>query len=125
MLHSGVQIWPAFSFTIDFRDLPVILTAGAVMTAAQIFLARRERWWPGLVLPLFWLLWTLADILPQLVRFAEGGYGWFGSMVDMGLPALALENIPTLLLLGICAVCRPLRRRRRKKQLKKARIDDI
>lgn len=125
MVHSGVRIWPAFSFTVDLHDLPVILAAGAVMIAAQIFLSRRERWWPGLILPALWLLWTLADLLPQLARFAEDGYGWFDSVMDMGLAALAIENIPNLLLLGIYAVCFLLRRRRRKKQLQKTRIDDI
>ena len=125
MLHSGVEIWPAFSFTIDFRDLPVVLAVGAVLAAAQVALSRREKPWLGLVLPALWLLWTLAGIIPKVALLIRDGNGWFQSIVESGMAALAIENIPNLMLLAIYAVCCLLRRRREKKQLRKTRIDDL
>lgn len=125
MLHSGLEIWPAFSFTIDFRDLPAVLAVGVVLTAAQVILSRREKRWPGLILPALWLLWTLAGIIPQAVLLIGDGYGWFQGIMGPGLTALAIENIPNLILLAIYAVCCVLRRHREKKQLKKIRIDDL
>lgn len=125
MLNSGVEIYPDFCLTVDLRDLPVVLAVGAVLAAAQIFLSRREKWWPGLILPGLWLFWTLVDILPQLALRISDGFGWFWGVTEFGLTALVFENIPTLFLLTIYLVCYTLQRRKRKKQLKKTRIDDL
>ena len=89
-------------------------------------LSRREKWWPGLILPTLWLIWTLALTVPQVVSLLEEGYyHWFTGVAERGLTALAMENVPNLILLAIYAVCHGLRRRRERRQLKKTRIDDL
>ena len=125
MLRSGVAIWPAFTLTMDLRDLPLVLTVGAVLLAAQVVLSRRREWWPGLILPGVWLGGTLADLIPQAVRSGEAGWGWMGGTVEALVTALAIENIPTLVLLAVYAACCFLRRRRLRRQLRKTQIDDI
>ena len=59
MLTSGITIYPYFSLAIDLRDLLVVLPVFAVIVAVQIYLSRREKWWPGVILPAAWLLWTV------------------------------------------------------------------
>lgn len=125
MLRSGVEIWPAFTLSVDLQDLPLVLAAGAALVAAQVFLSRRREWWPGLILPGVWLLGTLADLVPQAVRSWESGRGWMGGTVEALVTALAIENIPTLVLLAVYAACCLLRRQRLRHQLRKTQIDDI
>lgn len=126
MLHSGITIYPNFELTIDLRDLLVVVPVFAVLVAAQICLSRREKWWPGLILPAAWLLWTVIGITPELVQlWTEGDCFDIFEISGMGIMELLLENIPNLILLVIYAVCHRLRRRRERRQLKKTRIDDL
>lgn len=126
MLHSGITIYPNFELTIDLRDLLVVVPVFAVLVAAQICLSRREKWWPGLILPAAWLLWTVIGITPELVQlWTEGDFIDIFEISGMGILELLLENIPNLILLVIYAVCHRLRRRRERRQLKKTRIDDL
>lgn len=126
MLHSGITIYPNFELTIDLRDLLVVVPVFAVLVAAQICLSRREKWWPGLILPAAWLLWTVIGITPELVQlWTEGDFIDIFEISGMGILELLLENIPNLILLAIYAVCHRLRRRRERRQLKKTRIDDL
>lgn len=126
MLHSGITIYPNFELTIDLRDLLVVVPVFAVLVAAQICLSRREKWWPGLILPAAWLLWTVIGITPELVQlWTEGDCFDIFEISGMGILVLLLENIPNLILLVIYAVCHRLRRRRERRQLKKTRIDDL
>lgn len=126
MLHSGITIYPYFELTIDLRDLLVVVPVFAVLVAAQICLSRREKWWPGLILPAAWLLWTVIGITPELVQlWTEGDFIDIFEISGMGILELLLENIPNLILLAIYAVCHRLRRRRERRQLKKTRIDDL
>lgn len=126
MLHSGITIYPYFSLSIDLRDLLVILPVFAVLAAAQIHLSRREKWWPGLLLPAAWLLWTVIGIAPEMVQlWAEGDFFDIFSISGTGILVLLLENLPNLILLAIYAVCHRLRRRKERRQLKKTRIDDL
>lgn len=125
MLRSGIEIWPAFSLTIDLHDLPLVLAAGAVLTAAEVYLSRRRVWWPGLILPGVWFLGTLAGLIAQAVL--HWGTGWIrmGDVVEGAAAALVIENIPALLLLAVYALCRLLRRRKLRWQLRKTQIDDL
>ena len=126
MLHSGITIYPNLELTIDLRDLLVVVPVFAVLVAAQICLSRREKWWPGLILPVAWLLWTVIGITPELVQlWTEGDFIDIFEISGMGILELLLENIPNLILLAIYAVCHRLRRRRERRQLKKTRIDDL
>lgn len=125
MLRSGIEIWPAFSLTIDLHDLPLVLAAGAVLTAAEVYLSRRRVWWPGLILPGVWFLGALAGLIAQAVL--HWGTGWIrmGDVVEGVAAALIIENIPALLLLAVYALCRLLRRRKLRRQLRKTQIDDL
>ncbi|WP_297980738.1 hypothetical protein [uncultured Oscillibacter sp.] len=121
----SIGIYPSFYFSINLVDLPWFLLGFAGIIALQIALSRRERWWPGLILPAAWLLWTLAVTIPQMVSFIRDGDRWFRVAVELGLPALAMENVPNLILLAVYAVCHRLRWRRERRQLKKTQIDDL
>lgn len=126
MLHSGITVYPAFSLTIDLRDLLVAVPVFAVIIAAQIYLSRREKWWPGLILPAAWLLWTVIGIAPEVVQlWAEEDFFDSFYMTGAGIFVLLIENVPNLILLAIYGVCHRLRRRRERRQLKKTRIDDL
>lgn len=122
----SIDIYPNFCFSINLMDMPVTLLAFAGIIALQIALSRREKWWPGLILPTLWLIWTLALTVPQVVSLIEEGhYIWFTGATELGMVALAVENVPNLVLLAIYAVCHLLRRRKERRQLKKTRIDDL
>lgn len=126
MLYSGITIYPEFSLSIYLGDLLVVLPVFAVFVAAQIYLSRREKWWPGLILPAAWLLWTIIAIAPEMVQlWTEGDFFDIFEISGMGILVLLLENIPNLILLAIYAACHLHRRRKEKRQLKKTRVDDL
>lgn len=121
----SIGIYPCFYFSVNLVEIPWFLLGFAGIIALQIVLSRREKRWPGLVLPALWLLWTLAVTVPQMVLLVKDGCQWSWVVPELGLPVLAMENIPNLLLLAIYADCHLLRRRRERRQLKKTRIDDL
>lgn len=126
MLYSGITIYPEFSLSIYLGDLLVVLPVFAVLVAAQIYLSRREKWWPGLILPAAWLLWTIIAIAPEMVQlWTEEDFFEAFYISGTGILVLLLENLPNLILLAIYAVCHGLRRRKERRQLKKTRIDDL
>lgn len=128
MLRSGVEIWPAFSFTVNFQDLPLVLAVGTVLMIAQVFMSRRRKRWPGLILPGVWFLGTLAGLIAQAAQAWGAGWSRMGGLVGPMAAALAIENIPALILLAVFAACRLLRRRKRQnmqRQLRKTRIEDM
>lgn len=126
MLTSGITIYPYFSLAIDLRDLLVVLPVFAVIVAVQIYLSRREKWWPGVILPAAWLLWTVIGIAPQMVQlWTEGDLYDIFSTSGMGILVLLIENLPNLILLAIYTMCHLHRRRKVKRQLKRTRIDDL
>lgn len=121
----SIGIYPCFYFSVNLVDIPWFLLGFAGIIVLQIVLSRREKRWPGLVLPALWLLWTLAVTVPQMVLLVKDGCQWSWVVPELGLPVLAMENVPGLLLLAIYADCHLLRRRRERRQLKKTRIDDL
>lgn len=126
MLHSGITIYPEFVLMIDLRDLLVVLPVFAVLVAAQIHLSRQEKWWPGLILPAAWLLWTIIGIAPEMaLLWAEEDFYDIFSVCGMGVLVLLIKNLPNLAQLAIYAVCHGLQRRKERRQLKKTRIDDL
>lgn len=97
--------------------LAVLVIAGIV--CLQIFLSKRERRWPGLVLPvlafLFGLLYPLNMIAPD--------EGITVSFIIHMLIVWFIGNIPTIILLAIYYGCRG--KQRRNKQLDKMNIQDL
>ena len=104
-------------FIIQMQDVPVILALIAAAVAAEVFLARRDDWRPGLALPGGLLVWNVVRCVVRAVRYSPRPDGLF--------LALAVENIPTLILLAVYVLCRLLRRRRLARQMDKIRIDDL
>lgn len=104
-------------FIVQMQDVPVILILIAAAVAAEVFWARREDWRLGLALPGGLLVWNVARCAVRAVRYSP----W----LDELFLALAVENIPTLILLAVYILCRSIRRRRLVRQMDKIRIDDL
>lgn len=98
----------------------------AAVCALEVFLSKRRAWWPGLVLPGLWLAYTLLAAVCAVTGYAQA-YGEplpLTAELAVSLPLnLLLANIPTLLLLGLYALCRS--RRRRKKQMERMQVQDL
>lgn len=95
----------------------VLLLFGVGGILLQIFLARRESKWPGLVLPLLTLLQSLLYVL------SVADTGSVSQNVLLVLSTLLVGNIPTLGLLAVYWAARE--KRRIKAQMDKMQIDDL
>ena len=100
--------------TVVLMVVLVVFGVGGVLL--EIFLARREAKWPGLVLPGLTLLYSLA--MACNVAAVGEGFPWAALLM-----ALVLGNIPTVVLLAIYAACRE--KRRKHSELDKMEIDDL
>ena len=97
----------------------ILLMAGVVLL--EMYLAHKPGRWPGLVLPICWLLpvlFVLPNLLLNALAVAE-------SMPQMLLTLLVvlLFFVPTLVLLAIYWFCR--RRRKSREQVEKMKIQDL
>lgn len=92
----------------------LVFIVGGVLL--EIFLARRESKWPGLVLPVLPLLYSLA--MACNVAAIGDSFPW-GAL----LGTLVVGNIPTVVLLAIYVACREKQRKR--SELDKMEIDDL
>ena len=92
----------------------LVFIVGGVLL--EIFLARRESKWPGLVLPVLTLLYSLA--MACNVAAIGDSLPW-GAL----LGTLVVGNIPTVVLLAIYVACREKQRKR--SELDKMEIDDL
>lgn len=101
--------------------LPLVLAAAAACAALEVWLARREKRWPGLVLPGAAFLRAL--VLAALT-FADLR-GRYAGAAGFALLTLLQETIPALVLLAVCAVCRCRRRRKLRRERAKMDINDI
>ena len=104
-------------FIVQMQDVPVILILIAAAVAAEVFLARKEDWRLGLALPGGLLVSNVIRCVVRAVRYSP----W----LDELFLALAVENIPMLILLAVYVLCRFVRRRRLVRQMDKIRIDDL
>ena len=86
----------------------LVFIVGGVLL--EIFLARRESKWPGLVLPVLTLLYSLAMACNV-------------AAIGDSFPWLVVGNIPTVVLLAIYVACREKQRKR--SELDKMEIDDL
>lgn len=92
----------------------LVFIVGGVLL--EIFLARREPKWPGLVLLVLTLLYSLA--MACNVAAIGDSFPW-GAL----LGTLVVGNIPTVVLLAIYVACREKQRKR--SELDKMEIDDL
>lgn len=116
-------------FTLEGRDIVVILVVMAAAIALEVFLARKEEAWMGLILPGLRLLQTLVRLAIRVVQVVrttqEADSAWLTNPWQVLVLAFAVENIPTLILLAVYALCRARMRRRTKRQLERTRIKDL
>lgn len=118
MMLTGFHFEPDINFfTVQMQDVPVILALIAAAAAAEVFLAQKEDWRLGLALPGGLLAWNAIHCVVRAVRYSP--------RPDELFLALAVENLPTLILLTVYVLCRLLRRRRLAWQMGKIRIDDL
>ena len=92
----------------------LVLLVGIVLL--QIFLSKREGRWPGLILPLLTILYSLLMACSAVAYNGEIPWGAI-------LASLILGNIPTVILLAIYAVCRE--KFRKQSELDKMNIKDL
>jgi len=93
----------------------IIAVVGAIFL--QIFLSRRERKWPGLVLP------ALCMLYPLMLILNVAAVGDTNSIAGTLIMAFFMGSIPAVILLAIYFACRGKRRRR--SELDKMRISDL
>ena len=103
------------------RNVAIVLGFGMLVFVVggillQIFLSKRERKWPGLVLPLLTFLYALLMACSAVAYSEKIIWGPI-------LTSLILGNIPTVILLAIYAACREKRRKRG--ELDKMQIKDL
>lgn len=117
-LNNGVRIY------LDSGDIVKVTILAIAAVLLELWLSRREKWWPGLLLPLASFLWAVADFA-MCMGMVSGTP--FGIRLGAYLEFFLLENIRTLALLILYAVCRERRRRklRKDRELDKMNIDDL
>ena len=103
------------------RNVAIVLGFGMLVFVVggillQIFLSKRERKWPGLLLPLLSLLYSLLMACSAVAYSEKIIWGPI-------LTSLILGNIPTVILLAIYAACREKRRKRG--ELDKMQVKDL
>ena len=118
MMLTGFHFEPDVDlFIIEMQETPAILALIAVAVAAEVFLARKEDWWPGLALPGVFLMWNAVRCAVRALRYSP--------RPDELFLALAVENLPTLIFLAVYILCRLLRRHKLVRQRDKIRIEDL
>ena len=102
-----------------YISLIVILAVCVGGILLQIFLSRRESWWPGPLLPLLTFLYSLLAVFSVVITDSMGGWEIFTTIAA----AFITANIPTIVLLAIYFACREKRKRRR--ELEKMKLQDL
>ena len=106
--------------------IAVVLLIAAAVIALQVYLSRRQAWWPGLVLPVLWFVYILLMTVAAVAGYAQA-YGeplpLSAGLVWSALLSLVQANIPTYVLLAVYFFCRSGRRRR--KQLDRMQVQDL
>jgi len=103
----------------DLKRIAIFVVFIIVIILLQLFLSKREPWWPGLVLPFVSLLVSVLFVLNMVIP-PDTSAGAFA--VTSGI-AFLLYNVGTLVLLAIYFACR--RSKRRKRQIEKMNIQDL
>ena len=100
-------------------NLIILLLVLIGIVLLQIFLAKRESRWLGLILPAINVFISLITVFGLTFYANESS----GQMVMAILPILLLYNIPTLILLAIYFACRE--KLRNIKEIEKMSIQDL
>lgn len=106
--------------------IAVVLLIAAAVIALQVYLSRRQAWWPGLVLPALWFIYTLFAVVAAVTGYYYVYEVPLPLSIDLvvSFPLSMLQaNIPTFVLLAVYFFCRS--RRRRQKQLDKMQVQDL
>lgn len=98
--------------------LGVLLAFTVLGCVLEVFLARRESIWPGLVLPILAGLYAVVMVLSYT---AAPDTPW-NQVLGGVLAVFLVSGIPAFLLLMVFFICRS--GRRRKKQLEKMNVQD-
>ncbi len=129
---------------IFFLGFMLLFLAGTVWL--QIFLSKNERKWPGLILPIICLCFSLLPVLSIPAyqtgtiteqTISESGEitqhvtkekpqmtaGETTSVLATSLMVLVIFNIPTVIYIGIYGACRG--KRRKSQELEKMNIQDL
>lgn len=104
---------------IATKTILLLLILPVLVVLLQIFLSKRGRAWPGLILPGMCALYSFFILLNFAVDTGMGAVGVAANMIFTFL----IFNIPTAVLAAIYAVCRE--KYRRQKQLDKMQIQDL
>ena len=109
-------------FTTRMNSIILMLFLAALVGSIilQIYLSNKRSFWPGLILPLFALLWSVARLF--MVQYFE-----MTSLEIAGayLSRFLLENIPTYFLLALYFACRIRNKRKKQKMLDKMNLHDL
>lgn len=110
---------------LDYRDFSDIdwrrwLLFGALAVLLELYLATREKRWPGLLLPGAALA---GAAVKAYLFYAENTPS--GMALGAALALLALYGVPAMVLLAVYAVCRERRRRKQRRDQAKMHIDDV
>lgn len=103
--------------------LVLLLATLAGVIALQIFLSRREAAWPGLIMPVLSLLFSLLTVLSMVLYMVAPSDTSAWAIGSTAGGVFLMGNIPTVIYLGIYFACRE--KRRRKKQMEKMNIQDL
>ena len=97
--------------------LGVLLAFTVLGCVLEVFLARRESIWPGLVLPI------LAGLYAVVLSYTVAPDTPWNQVLGGVLAVFLVSGIPAFLLLMVFFICRS--GRRRKKQLEKMNVQDL
>ena len=80
----------------------IVMLAAVGLMLLQIFLSKRDSKYPGLIMPIVFLLVSFI----YLFNMAEPADGTLGTLIVSLLFTLVTGNIPTFITLGIYFLCR-------------------
>lgn len=103
--------------------LALMLATLAGLIALQIYLSRREAVWPGLILPILSLLFSLLTALSMVLYMAVPADASVWAIVPTAGGVFLMTSIPTVIYLAIYFACRETQKRRR--LLEKMNIQDL
>lgn len=95
----------------------LLLIAGAIVL--QIFLARRDSRWAGLVLPIISFAYSLLAVFGMAAYVGEST----GQVILQAISILIFMNIPTFILVAIYFALK--NERRKNKEINKMNIKDL
>ena len=105
-------------------DLTIFSLLNLAIIALEVYLATRKSRAAGLVLPALWFGWVLFACVMSAIGYRMhfgGGLTPDAAYLVGALGTLAQANLPTLVLVGIYALCR----RQRRRNLNKMRVQDL